>query len=88
MRKRRTILEAKTLAAAMLAERRRVLGYLARPSEIYIPDTDCIPPNHRWWDCPEYEKCLDIAATANWTGWTCSQCNVNLKRPRSESNRG
>ena len=86
MRKRRTILEARVLAASLLSKARRVDGRRANPTEIYIPDTDSIPPHHRWWECPEYEECLDIAAIANWDGWTCSQCQVNLKRPRSESN--
>jgi hypothetical protein len=76
------------MAAMMLATPRRVLGSIARPTEIYIPSIEFIPDNHRWWECPEYEKCLDIAALANWEGWTCSRCPVVHKRPRSESNRG
>jgi hypothetical protein len=31
-------------------------------------------PQHRCLSCPEYDDCLEIAASAGWTSWSCENC--------------
>lgn len=32
----------------------------------------------RFFDCPHYDNCLDKAAKALWTGFTCAHCPFYL----------
>lgn len=42
-------------------------------------------PEHRFEDCPNYDKCLNLAAKLNWPGFTCLFCPLNkLEQERLE----
>jgi len=28
----------------------------------------------KWWTCPEYDVCLELAFTCNWDNWDCGKC--------------
>ncbi|MEJ5348416.1 MAG: hypothetical protein WHS46_06975 [Desulfosoma sp.] len=36
----------------------------------------------RYFDCPHYDVCLDKAAKALWTGFTCAYCFFYQHQPR------
>lgn len=38
------------------------------------------------WQCPFYEKCLDIASARHWENWGCTDCNHKEKIKRIECN--
>ncbi len=37
----------------------------------------------RYFDCPHYDDCLDKAAKALWTGFTCAYCLFYQQQPRT-----
>jgi len=54
-----------------------VRGHQATPSRMNYVDPDLAVGNtKRWFDCPNYDECLNIAARSRWAGWTCIRCKV------------
>lgn len=85
MSRKRTINEDRILAAMLLNSPMIVRGERAKPTRLDHVDPDLLMNTvERWFECPNYEKCLDIAALANWPSWTCSTCKVFLNRPVEE----
>jgi hypothetical protein len=83
-RRPRSIRRDRERGEALLAVQRQVMGVGVTLTEIKHPSpTEILSnPDHRWMDCPGYEKCLDIAALLNWNCWSCRSCAVLALRPK------
>lgn len=61
-----------------------ICGFRPNPCEVTKPFTtveSCAET--RFFDCPRYSDCLDVACIADWNGWTCASCpmfQANKKR--------
>lgn len=85
MPRKRTISDDKLIATMLLNATRIVRGHKAKPVRLDHVDPEMlIKTVERWFDCPGYERCLGIAALANWPSWTCAGCKVYANRPRED----
>ena len=83
-RRPRSIRKDREKGEALLAVKRNVLDTPVTLTELKHPNATEILSNkdHRWMDCPGYDKCLDIAALLNWNCWSCRNCAVLFQRPK------
>ena len=79
----------RAVAMRMRTELPWVGPYQPMPIEpiLFNPDTDTEDPDFRWYDCPNYDKCLDVAAYGNWISFTCAGCKVRNLQPKEERDR-
>lgn len=62
-----------------------VQGLKPNPCELNKPFTSVeASAETRFFDCPSYGDCLDVACTADWNGWTCVNCPVFSLKQRWE----
>ena len=65
------------LSTVMISTLGIVRGHQAMPAKMGYVDPDlCASTVTRWFDCPNYNECLDVADRARWAGWTCTICSV------------
>lgn len=75
--KQRTVNHDSLLSAVLISTLSIVRGHLATPTKMNYVDPDLsVGHTKRWFECPNYDECLNIAAKARWSGWTCSKCKV------------
>lgn len=54
----------------------KVSGLKPKPRELPPVDSRTIRWPPRWFDCPSYDDCLEVAAIGNWASYTCERCPV------------
>ena len=80
--KQRTVNHDSLLSAVLIGTLRIVRGHQARPTKMGYVDPDLGASTVlRWFDCPNYNECLNVAVKARWAGWTCSRCKVYSALP-------
>lgn len=75
-------INSRVTSAILISSLRLIRGQLAAPSEVCYVDPDMGSNNStRWFECPNYSDCLDVAARSKWLGWTCSRCQIYNSLP-------
>lgn len=65
------------LSVVLIGALQAVRGVRANPAKMGYVDPDLYASAiKRWFDCPNYGECLDIAVRSRWSGWTCADCSV------------